>query len=576
MGLIPQNIIDQIIQETDIIDLIQEYIPLKKLGANYKSCCPFHQEKTPSFVVSPQKQIYHCFGCGVGGNVIGFLMNYEKLEFPDAIQKLAERASIEFKKDRSKPKDELEDKYFKVNAYAHWFFQQAFQKSKKANTYCQKRWLSEQTIQDYQLGYAPDSFEQLSTYLKQKKIPTSLAESLGLIKPGKRAGTYDFFRDRLIFPILNLRGKIVGFGGRTLSGKNEAKYINSAESPIYNKSNELYGFFQAKKEISRLSQVIIVEGYIDTLACAQLGLKNVVAPLGTSLTLNQVKAIKKYAKDIVMMFDGDDAGKKAAVKGVETCLQAQIHPRIILLPDNTDPGDFLQATEMTGTLKEMLNKAQLALDWLFAEYYKKITSNPQNRARLIRGMAHWINQLADPVEKMEYQKKMTQFFEIPPAEIQKIVEITNDSDTLQHSDPDAISLEARLIALFIQHPGDFSQFRLEDISQHFENQHLKRLASFLDKFTKKHETFDVAHAIHSMDPELHGILTRILLKGYEINIGSNTSKHIKECIQKFYQQKNKKRLKEITAEIVQADLTRNTKLKLTLLKEKQKLLNTTT
>lgn len=570
MGKIPQHIIDQILQDTDIVSVISEYVEVKKTGANFKACCPFHQEKTPSFVVSPQKQIYHCFGCGVGGNVIGFLMDYEKMEFPAAIEKLADRLGITIERTNNKVKDNRNDAFYKINAYAQWFFEQELKKSEKTLEYIKDRHLSPEIVQEYELGYAPDSFDSLIHYFQQKKVPEKMAAQVGLIKKGQREGYYGFYRDRLIFPIRNLRGHIVGFGGRALSDKSAAKYINSPESPIYNKSKELYGFYQAKQAIGQQDQTIIVEGYTDVLSCVQLGIKNTVAPLGTSLTLDQVKSIKRYTKNIILMFDGDEAGKKAALKGVETCLKAQIHPKVILLPDNKDPGDYLQDTDISENLAIMVPNAGYALDWLFSEYYKKITAKPSDRARLIRGMTHWIQSLADPVEKTEYHKKMSQYFELHPQNNEKIVENTNNSDTFYDLDFEGLTLEARLILLFIHQSGSDLDANINKISGEIEDNQLRQLAVHVENFLKKHETFHEALAIQTAPSELQGILSKILLKGHDTQLDSDMT----ECLHKLRLKQSKKRLKEITAAIVQAELLNDTSLKIKLLEEKQKILGT--
>lgn len=573
MGRIPQHIIDRIIQESDIVDIICESVPLKKAGANYKACCPFHQEKTPSFVVSPQKQIYHCFGCGVGGNVIGFVMDHEKLTFREALEKLAARAGIPITTQAASPQADRNKKYYKVNAYAHWFFKESLQKSQKAKDYIKNRGLSPEIIREFELGYAPDGFEGLTRFFESKKIPLELAVQLGLIKPRASGGFYDFFRDRLIFPIFNRQGKIVGFGGRTLAAGQPAKYVNSAESPIYNKSHELYGLYQAKKEIIRTGQAVVVEGYIDALACRQLGLKNVVAPLGTSFTSSQVRILKKYAKDVIMMFDGDRAGKKAAIKAIGNCLNEGIHPRLVLLPKDKDPGDLLQVADHNYNLKNNLARAPQALDWLFAQYYQRVTAEPGRRARLIRAMTAWLRRLPDPIEKREYQQKIADYFGIPPGEVEKIVEITDESVTFPDSGLQDLSLEARLIWLYIYHQAAFIPVSLSKLSQDFESQDLRQLAESLEGIARNNETFNGTPAIHAMPRKMQGILTKILLKGSQIDLGGDPAGYINDCLQKFYRHKNKRRLKEITAQIVQADLAQDSALKSKLLRQKQELLN---
>jgi len=568
MKRIPQHIVDQVIQESNIADVLSEYIPLKKAGANFKTNCPFHQEKTASFMVSPDKQIFHCFGCGEGGNVASFIMKYERIEFPQAIERLAERLNITIEKQNTQINENEFDQLYKVNTYANWFFTNSFENNKEGQEYTKSRAINEDTVKKYELGYAPDGFGNLVKFLSEKKIPLELAQRLGLIKKRDTSGHYDFFRGRLTFPIHNSRGKIVGFGARTLSNANEAKYLNSSESLIYNKSKELYGLFQAKKAIIQRRQAIVVEGNIDVLAAYQLDIPNVVAPLGTSLTANQVKILTRYCSDILLMFDGDSAGLQAAKKAIATCFEAGIHPKIVILPQNQDPGDYLTQKEGESDLKQALEKAVFAMDWLFASYIKKVTHETGSRAKIIKVLADWLKRLPDAVEKMEYRKKLAQYFDISPDDIEKIVEITYKSDKLPRQSAGEPSLEAILIWLYINDPEQFLDKKISQYSENFSDNDLRRLAAIIEKHVKKHETFHAAQAIQEIPEDLSGVFSRITF----LNNWVDKSFDSKSCIQKFQNLQNKKRLKEITARILEAETKQNTDLKLTLLKEKQELL----
>lgn len=568
MSRIPQNIIDQILDQTDIVDVISAVVDLKKTGANFKACCPFHNEKTPSFIVSPQKQIYHCFGCGVGGNALTFLLEYEKLDFIEAVKRLATPLNIKITLNED-IKESLRDQFIKVNAYAHWFFQNEYQKSPKAKNYIQGRKIHDETVKTFELGYAPDSFDALIDYLKQKNIPFQTAEKLGLVKSKDNKRFYDFYRDRLIFPIHNLRGEIVGFGGRLLSNKDQAKYINSLESSVYNKSRELYGLFQAKKEISRLDEVIIVEGYTDVLSCVQQGIKNVVAPLGTSLTKEHVNIIKRYAKTIILMFDGDLAGKKAAIKAVQVCFASETHPKVAVLPPDSDPGDFLNNNK---ELKNIIKNSTFAMDWLFAAFIDRASSQPSEKANSLKSLINWTKRLPDSLERISYQKRLSQCFDISLHEIEKMLEITNESYILPHPENKDLSIEAWLLFLFINNPGQFSVQSFEGLVNDFDDIQLKQLAENLQKFAKKHETFDVAQAIQAMPDEFKGVLSKIVFLAGKKHTESGFN--IDSCVQKFNRQIKEKKLKKITAQIVKAEIANNKEMKMSLLKEKQKLLLT--
>lgn len=567
---IPREIIDRILHETDIVELISQSIPLKKTGANYKACCPFHNEKTASFVVSPQKQIYHCFGCGAGGNALGFLMAHEKIDFIEAVKELAGRLNITLPRTTTRSSEEdPREALLKTNSYAQWFFCEAIKKARHAREYLEKRGLAATTIERYALGYAPDGFEALLNYLTEKKIPLDLAVKLGVIKRRDDGKMYDFFRDRLMFPIRNVRGQVVGFSGRTLSNRDEAKYINSAESPVYNKGREVFGLFEAKDAIKRADQIVLVEGNVDVLAASQLGVENVVAPLGTSLTESQVKLLKRYSQNIVIMFDGDEAGKKACLRAVEICFAADNHPKVVLLPAGRDPGDFLTTKGSENSLKELVAKATDAFDWIFSAFASKATEQPRAKANALRGLITWLKRLPDPLERGEYEKKAAKYFDVELSQIQKTLEITKESAMTAPPTERQASLEARLISLYVQQPEAFKNNEFDEILANCQDENLKLVGEWIKKYFEKHETFDAAVAITEVPEDLKGLLSEISMQGDEEG-GSGWG--IEDCKKKFRLQVNKKRLKDITAQILQADLAHDETEKMRLLCEKQGLL----
>jgi DNA primase len=569
MPRIPQHIIDQILNDTDIVEVVSSYVPLKKMGGNFKACCPFHQEKSPSFVVSPEKNIYHCFGCGVGGNVIGFVMDHEKLGFVETVQKLADRLGIALPKSNEPVDNDPKQMLYKINAYAQWFFANEIKQNTKVKGYVQMRGLSPEVSDEFELGYAPDSFDTLVDFLQQKKIPLDAAIKLGLAKAGKQATPYAFYRDRLMFPIRNTTGKIVGFGGRSLNSDNVAKYINSPESPIYNKSQELYGFYQAKQAIKTEKQAIVVEGYLDVIACHQLGLKQAVAPLGTSLTQKQVRLLKRYTEDLILMFDGDNAGRQAAHKAVKTCLVEGFHPRICLLEAGMDPGDYLK--QPPEALNDQVQKSQRALDFLISQAMEHVAQNRHDKPKVLRKLIDYLNLVTDPLVKIHYRSQVAEYFDISVQEIEKIVEITRNPDTLAGHNPmttQALSLESLLVVLYLNRPSSFDSTQLIELSEDFADEGLKNLVRALESL-KKDETFDLHKAIQELPQDLQGLCTRLLLHDSSIHSDVNIS----DCIHKFKQLANKQKLKKITAQIVQADLKKDQQLKLTLLKQKQQLLS---
>ena len=314
--LTQERLIEEIKEHNEIVAVVSEYVQLKPQGRAYVGLCPFHGEKTPSFTVSREKQLYHCFGCGAGGDVLSFIMNIENLTFGEALRLLAERANISLPDQhlstpQRREKEELE-RLYKLNDLAARFYQKILlqtETGKRALAYLKERGISRQTAEQFRLGYAPPHWTGLVMFLRQKGIPLQEAEKAGLVRGGGD-GYYDRFRDRLLFPILNLRGQVIGFGGRIL-GEGQPKYLNSPETAIFQKGRSLYGLFQARDQIRREQQALIVEGYMDVITAHQAGIKEAVASLGTSLTVEQARLLRNQAEEVIIVYDADSAGQAA-------------------------------------------------------------------------------------------------------------------------------------------------------------------------------------------------------------------------------------------------------------------------
>lgn len=360
--MIPEAIINLIQEKTDIVEVIGSRISLKRAGRNFKANCPFHGEKTPSFVVSPDKQIFHCFGCGIGGNVFSFLMKLEKKEFREVVEMLAEQASVEIPKDSS-VNSQNEQRFhalLKINERVAKFYEDLLQKpdgGEKARDYLKKRGITDQTIADFKIGYASDAWDTLYQTFKQDFSEKTL-EKLGLIIPGKENGFYDRFRKRIIFPILDLKGNYVAFGGRVMDDS-QPKYMNSPESEVYSKSRNLYGLFQGKQAIREEDSVIMVEGYMDVIVCHQAGVKTAVASLGTALTPDQVRLIKRFTKNVYILYDADKAGEMATLRGLELFLEEGLEVKIVRLEKGHDPDSFIREYGVKRFREELSNSKNL-------------------------------------------------------------------------------------------------------------------------------------------------------------------------------------------------------------------------
>lgn len=420
--MIDRETIDRIYAAADIVDIISDYVTLKRKGVNYQACCPFHQEKTPSFVVSPSRGIYKCFGCGKGGNAINFVMESENISYPEALKMVAKRYGIEVKDEELTPEDiernNNRESMFVLNQWAAEYFQRYMFSEEEGRSvaltyFSSLRGFSDATIHKFGLGFCPSrgdrfSMDALSAGYKEEFL---LSTGLALKREGD-GRLRDRFYDRVIFPVHNVSGRVVAFGGRTLrTDKKVAKYQNSPESEIYSKSRELYGLFFAKKAIQQEDMAIMVEGYADVISMHQAGVENVVASSGTSLTEEQIRLLGRFTRNITLMYDGDKAGVKAALRGVDLVLKEDMNVRIVLLPEEHDPDTFARAhssDELRAYIKEQAQdflafKAQLLLG---------DATDPQTRSEAIRDMVQSIALIPDTIKRKEYVKYCAGVMEI--------------------------------------------------------------------------------------------------------------------------------------------------------------------
>jgi DNA primase len=334
--MIKKEIIELIREKTDIVQVINEYIPLKRCGRNYRSLCPFHSEKSPSFYVSPEKQIYHCFGCGASGSVISFLMDYEKISFPEALRKLASKIGLSLETENVSHKNQA---LYDACEFVASFYSENLKKAPHAKNYLQQRKINDEVIERFRIGYAP-SGNSLYRYAMKRNFSLEALIEAGLIVK-KEDGYSDWFYDRIIFPIHSISGKIIGFNGRAIGDNVEPKYINTQESPIFKKREILYGLYQAKNYLQN-SIPILVEGNFDVLSLVQNGFNTALAPLGTALTPTQVQIIQRYTNKSYIAFDGDNAGINAAFRALEILLGSNVEPLIVIMPNGFDPDRYIR------------------------------------------------------------------------------------------------------------------------------------------------------------------------------------------------------------------------------------------
>ncbi len=421
------EIIDQVRQASSIVEIASQYTTLKRRGRKWVGLCPFHTEKTPSFTVDDEKQLYHCFGCGVGGDIYSLVMERENLTFPEALKHLAEKYHVPLpQQQRVRPEVlKLEEKLFKINDLALGFFKKNLfntQEGVKALEYLKKRGLTEETIQTLKIGYALNSWTALLDFFQAKNVPVSLLEKGGLVLPGSRAGEYrDRFRGRVIFPIFSLTGRVVAFGGRTVIDA-EPKYLNSPDTPLYSKGKLLYGLNFTKDAIRDAGMVILVEGYTDFSALYQAGILNVVASLGTALTSWQVGQAMRFASRMIINYDGDNAGRAAAARAVPLGLEKGMNVDVLVLPEDKDPDAFIKKNGRDKYLalqKKAVSGLKFLIDALAAGAGMSI---PEEKGRVVRAVVKEIEKVPDPTARSEYLRMASQELSVEEGLLRSIIE----------------------------------------------------------------------------------------------------------------------------------------------------------
>ncbi|MEI8314958.1 MAG: DNA primase [Verrucomicrobiota bacterium] len=415
-GRISDQIIEQVRHANDVVDVIGAYFPLKKAGANFRALCPFHKEKTPSFNVTPSKQIWHCFGCGTGGDVFKFVMQYENLDFLAAVRRLAERAGIKVEAENATGMADRSEKelLLKLHDEVAAFFQENLRSAEVAKKYLEKRKISAEVARKWRIGYAPDAWDGLLQWARGKKHKPALLETAGLALPRDGGGLYDRFRGRLMFSICDEQGRVVGFSGRILTdAKDQPKYVNSPETPIFQKGRILFALDKAKRSIIEEKFAVICEGQIDTIACHEAGITNVVAPQGTALTEQHARILKRYAEEVVLMYDADEAGQNAIVRSAEPLWEAGVAMRAVVIPSGHDPDSFIKAEG-----GEKLQQLIAGGESFFAYLLKRLSrqhdpSTERGKLQIARQMAEWLVRISSPVLLATYTQQTAQRLDVP-------------------------------------------------------------------------------------------------------------------------------------------------------------------
>ncbi|WP_417663601.1 DNA primase [Pseudidiomarina donghaiensis] len=477
-GLIPKSFIHDLIERADVVELVDSRVPLKKAGRNYQACCPFHNEKSPSFTVAPDKQFYHCFGCGEHGNALDFLMKFDGLEFPEAVEELAHMLGLEVPRETSsnpaadarKRAQESSD-YEQMELAAKFFAHQLRQHSNSTRVieYLKGRGLSGEIVKQFQIGYAPDGWDSLLSSLGKDQRSKDQLVDLKLVNRNDQGRYYDFFRDRVMFPIRDRRGRVVGFGGRILEGDGP-KYLNSPETRIFHKGRELYGFYEARQANRELQQVVIVEGYMDVVALAQAGISYAVASLGTATTTEQLQMLFRATRKVVCCYDGDRAGRDAAWRALENALPLLndgIELSFLFLPDGEDP-DTLVRKEGASAFTERLNQAQSFTDYFFAHLTETIdVQSDAGKSLLLKQAKPLIERVASEFYRDTLMERLARLLRRETSQLASQIK----APTAAKAPQDGLKMTPmrRAIGLLVQHP-----YLGQEIPLHHELRGLKQ------------------------------------------------------------------------------------------------------
>jgi DNA primase len=541
--------IDEVRNANDIVEVISAYVHLKKRGKNFLGLCPFHSEKTPSFTVSAEKQMYHCFGCGKGGNIFTFLMEMDKVSFVEAVRSLASKSGITIPEE-SRPMTEEQteyENYYAVCRYAGMHFFKNLTESeegKEALQYFYKRGFTDETIRTFGLGYAMNSWDALVNQARTEGFQSDDIAKVGLARVRDDGSLYDYFRGRAMFPIFSTQGRVIGFGARKMREDDTiaGKYINSPETPIYNKSRVLYGLFHSKDSIRQEDDALMVEGYADLISLYQAGIKNVVASSGTALTEEQLTLIGRYSKNLTLVYDADTAGSSATVRGIDLALEHALNVRIVELPEGDDPDSFVQKYG-GNEFKERLSHAISFIEFRAKQFQRTgAFTTAEGKTQAVRSLVQSIAKMKDELKRNFYVKELAAKYDVYESvlfhELEKALslerhvqrpESSQQSFVAQrHADfkksnaPDIKIMPAEerdILKLILDANPEVIRFVLSNISLlQLSDERARRLAQLVLDLYDERGTIEVTSIVNEVqDPELKSLITDLVLSRYELS-----------------------------------------------------------
>ena len=506
--IINEEVIERIHESANLVDVISEYLPLKKSGSNFVGLCPFHNEKTPSFTVSETKQFYHCFGCGEGGDIISFIMKMENMSFLEASEYLANKLGIPLvEKSKKEKKIEAEkEKLYEINREAARFYYYNLMKDEKALRYLQNRKIKRKTINQFGLGFAQDNWDEIYKYLLDKGYSVEELEKAGLIGMRKdKSGYYDKFRNRIIFPIIDTRGRIIGFGGRVLDDT-MPKYLNSKDSVVFTKGNNLFGLNLVRKQSNR-ERIILVEGYMDVIALFNNGINYAVASLGTAFTSEQGKLLQRYGKEIYICYDSDTAGINATTRAINILKREGIEAKVILLPINQDPDDFIKEKGVK-EFERLMKKALNYIDYNIFLYKQKYNiNNPEERIKFTQEISKILRRIKSPIERDVYIDKISKETEISKEAIEKEILVKDYSKGEVSKDK------------YINKGFRYNKDKIEPVNVSPESGHLKAEKLLLKLMIANKSYFDIINRYLTIEDFLNyecSTIAEIVFKEYDL------------------------------------------------------------
>jgi DNA primase len=576
----PQTFIDDLRRQADIVRVVGDYVTLKKKGANWMACCPFHQEKTPSFSVNPLKNIFYCFGCGKGGSVFNFVMELEGLSFPESVRVVAEKAGVPLpelvddKKFETKRKEA--DEVVQLNAWALEFWERHLTEvnaeARAAREYVEGRGISDETRKTFRLGYAPNSWDALGAFLKTKGASIGQIERSGLVVKKDAGGYYDRFRGRLIFPVLDAQGRPVAFGARAMRAGDEPKYLNSPETAAYTKGRHLFGLSASREEIRKKRFAILVEGYLDLIIPFQHGVRNVVASLGTALTNEQARLLRRFARKVVVNYDGDRAGVSASKRAIEVLLPEDFEVKILVLPDGADPDEFVRAhgvEEYNKRRGQAVPHIQFVLEHALAG---RDLRNPAQKAEAVEDVLPVVRATRNTIQRREYFDMMMDALRVEEAglrqELWKSVgahkgDTATDAGDIKkrivRAETQAPTVaEQRLLELLVQ-DGELRRQMLPHVAEEdFEDLPTASVFRALKSLDARGEAVDFSTlgALTEGDAVAADIVPLALMHEPERAEGEATDQFLAEaesCLSALRLMKVDRRIKDLAAEIARAD-----------------------